>query len=259
MMMDRPATDRGPRVNERIRVREVRLIDANNDQVGVVATDVALARAREQGLDLVEVAEKSRPPVCKIMDYGKYKYELKLKKRQNAKKQHKVVLKEVRIRPKTGEHDYQVKLKKARSFLLKGFKVQVNVLFRGRERAHTEIAKHHLDRMAEELVELGKVEVPAKMEGYRMIMVMSPTPKAMAEKDRRERAQEEEKAAQKARRKARRGHGEDDEDEDEDEDLDEAGDDLDESGDDLDESGDDLDESGDELSDGEDPEASDES
>jgi translation initiation factor IF-3 len=174
-MMDRPVTDRGPRVNERIRVREVRCVDSNGDQLGVLATETALARAKEQGLDLVEVADKARPPVCKIMDYGKYKYELKLKRRQNAKKQHKVVLKEVRIRPKTGEHDYQVKIKHARRFLKKGYKVQVNVLFRGRERAHTDIARAHLDRMSKDLADLGKTESGPKMEGYRMIMVLAPT------------------------------------------------------------------------------------
>ena len=179
MHMDRPAQDRGPRVNERIKIREVRLIDSDGEQHGVVPTDKALAMAKAQGLDLVEVADRERPPVCKIMDYGKYKYEQKRKKRENAKKQHKVELKQVRMRPKTGEHDYQVKLKHAKRFLEKGCKVQVNVFFRGRERAHTEIAKHHLERMAEELEELAKVEVPPKMEGYRMIMVLAPTPKAL--------------------------------------------------------------------------------
>ena len=173
-MMDRPASDRGPRVNERIRVREVRVVDSNGDQLGVLTTEVAMARAKDQGLDLVEVAEKARPPVCKIMDFGKYKYEEKLKQRQNAKKQHKVVLKEVRLRPKTGEHDYQVKLKHARRFLTRGYKVQVNILFRGRERAHTDIARGHCTRMAEDLVDLGRVESPAKMEGYRMIMILGP-------------------------------------------------------------------------------------
>ncbi len=230
--MDRPVADRGPRMNDRIRVREVRLIDANGDQLGVVPTEDALARAREQGLDLVEVAEKSRPPVCKIMDYGKYKYELKLKKRQTAKKQHKVVLKEVRMRPKTGEHDYQVKVKHALRFLKNGCKVQVNVLFRGRERAHTDIAKQHLDRLAEEVVEMGKVEVPPKMEGYRMIMVLAPTPKAMAEKERRERLQEEEKKARKAARKASSGGAATDEELDESEDLEDE-DELEASEDDL--------------------------
>tara|TARA_B100000965_G_C19448928_1_gene694301 strand:+ start:236 stop:928 length:693 start_codon:yes stop_codon:yes gene_type:complete len=195
MHMDRPAQDRGPRVNERIKIREVRLIDSDGEQHGVVPTDKALAMAKAQGLDLVEVADRERPPVCKIMDYGKYKYEQKRKKRENAKKQHKVELKQVRMRPKTGEHDYQVKLKHAKRFLEKGCKVQVNVFFRGRERAHTEIAKHHLERMAEELEELAKVEVPPKMEGYRMIMVLAPTPKALKiSRDRKAQAQSKTKA-----------------------------------------------------------------
>jgi translation initiation factor IF-3 len=179
MHMDRPAQDRGPRVNERIKIREVRLIDDEGEQHGVVPTEKALAMARERGLDLVEVADRERPPVCKIMDYGKYKYEQKRKKRENAKKQHKVELKQVRMRPKTGEHDYQVKLKHAKRFLEKGCKVQANVFFRGRERAHTDIARGHLLRMAEELEDLAKIEVSPKMEGYRMIMVLAPTPKAL--------------------------------------------------------------------------------
>ncbi|RMG11062.1 MAG: translation initiation factor IF-3 [Planctomycetota bacterium] len=205
MMMDRPVQDRGPRVNERIRVREVRVVDADGSQLGVLPTDQALARAKEQGLDLVEVAAKSRPPVCKIMDYGKYKYEMKLKKRQNAKKQHKVVLKEVRLRPKTGEHDYQVKIKHARRFLLKGYKVQVNVLFRGRERAHTDIAKGHLERMAEDLEEIAKVESPPKMEGYRMIMILAPTPNAakIAARERKEREAEAGKKGRKEKKSRR--------------------------------------------------------
>ena len=172
--MDRPVENRGPRVNERIRVREVRLIDSDGSQLGVVPTDAALAKAKDKGLDLVEVAADSRPPVCKIMDFGKHKYEAKLKKRQAAKKQHKVVTKEVRMRPKTGEHDFQVKLKQAKRFLEKGYKVQVNILFRGRERMHGDIAKSHCDRIAEELKDLCRVEVAPKMEGYRMIMVLGP-------------------------------------------------------------------------------------
>ena len=174
--MDRPVENRGPRINDRIRVREVRLIGDDGTQYGVVPTDEALAKARDAGLDLVEVSPDSRPPVCKIMDFGKHKYEQNLKKRQAAKKQHKVVTKEVRLRPKTGEHDYQVKLKHAMRFLKKGAKVQVNILFRGRERMHSEIAKGHCDRMAEDLKDLGKVEVWPKMDGYRMIMVIAPLP-----------------------------------------------------------------------------------
>ncbi|MGE0708190.1 MAG: translation initiation factor IF-3 [Planctomycetota bacterium] len=200
--MDRPAQDRGPRVNERIKIREVRLIDNNGEQHGVVPTERALAMAKAQGLDLVEVADRERPPVCKIMDYGKYKYEQKRKKRENAKKQHKVELKQVRMRPKTGEHDYLVKLKHAERFLKKGCKVQVNVFFRGRERAHTEIARDHLQRMAQELEELAKVEVAPKMEGYRMIMVLSPTPKAL--KMNRDAREKREKAKSEPSKRSRR-------------------------------------------------------
>ncbi len=165
---------RGPRVNERIRIREVRVIvEEGGEQLGILLTEDALTKARDMGLDLVEVAPEARPPVCKIMDYGKYKYELKQKKKQSSKKQHKVVTKEVRIRPKTGEHDFQVKLKRAREFLTKDLKVQVNVLFRGRERAHADIAKSHLDRMAKELEDVAKIEMTPKFEGYRMIMILA--------------------------------------------------------------------------------------
>jgi translation initiation factor IF-3 len=174
MIMDRPVENRGPRVNERIRVREVRVITEDGEQLGVIPTEVALARAKDKGLDLVEVAADSRPPVCKIMDFGKFKYETKLKKRQAAKKQHKVVTKEVRIRPKTGEHDFQVKLRQAKGFLQKGYKVQVNVLFRGRERMHADIAKGHLDRVQTELETVGKIETPPRLEGYRMFMIVAP-------------------------------------------------------------------------------------
>jgi translation initiation factor IF-3 len=128
-------------VNERIRIPQIRVIGAEGEQLGILYTEEALQMAKDNGLDLVEVAPEARPPVCKIMDYGKYKYEIKQKKKQSAKKQHKVVTKEVRIRPKTGEHDFMVKLKRARQFLAKDYKVQVNVLFRGRERAHGDIAK----------------------------------------------------------------------------------------------------------------------
>jgi translation initiation factor IF-3 len=174
MIMDRPVEQRGPRINERIRVREVRLINEDGEQLGVVPTDQALARAKDKGLDLVEVSAESRPPVCKIMDFGKFKYEMKVKKREAAKKQHKVVTKEVRIRPKTGEHDFQVKLRQAKGFLTKGFKVQVNVLFRGRERMHADIAKSHLDRVQTELETVGKIETPPRLEGYRMFMIVAP-------------------------------------------------------------------------------------
>lgn len=198
--MSRQSQDRGPRINERIKIRQVRLIDHLGEQHGVVATEKALEMARLEGLDLVEVADREKPPVCKIMDYGKFKYEAKRRQRENSKKQHKVELKQVRIRPKTGEHDFQVKLKHAKRFLEAGCKVQVNVMFRGRERAHTEIARDHLKRMAAVLEELAKVEVHPKMEGFRMIMVMAPTPKAL----RISREAKDRRAAEKELRKEKR-------------------------------------------------------
>ena len=167
------AQEREDRRNEQITASRVRVIGAEGEQLGILFTEEALQMAKDQGYDLVEVAPEARPPVCKIMDYGKYKYEIKQKKKQSAKKQHKVVTKEVRIRPKTGEHDFMVKLKRARQFLAKDYKVQVNVLVRGRERAHGDIAKAHLERMLKELEDVAKVEQPPKFEGYRMMMVLA--------------------------------------------------------------------------------------
>lgn len=152
----------------------VRVIGSDGEMIGVLTRDEALAKAEEEGLDLVEIQPNAEPPVCKIMDFGKHKYETKLKKRQNAKKQHKVVTKEVRLRPKTGEHDYMVKVNQAKGFLGKGFKVQVNVLFRGRERQHSDIAQNHLDRFVKEVELVGKIEVPPRMEGFRMFMIVAP-------------------------------------------------------------------------------------
>ena len=149
------------------------MVDEEGEQLGILKTEEALALARERGLDLVEVAPKSRPPVCRIMDYGKFKYDQKRREKESKKKQHVVQTKELRLRPKTDEHDYQVKLKRARKFIDKGFKVLVSVLFRGRERAHGDVAREHLDRMSRDLADIAKVEVAPKMEGYRMTMVLA--------------------------------------------------------------------------------------
>ena len=169
----RPTNRDTTRINDAIRVPRVRLIDEDGAQLGIKTADEAREYAYGKNLDLVEVAAQADPPVARVMDYGKYKYELKQKKKQSAKKQHKVVTKEVRLRPKTGEHDFMVKLKRARQFLTKDYKVQVNVLFRGRERAHGDIAKGHLERMLKELADIAKVEQPPKSEGYRMMMVLA--------------------------------------------------------------------------------------
>jgi translation initiation factor IF-3 len=153
----------------------VRLIDQNGDQVGVMATDEARQRATEAGLDLVEISPKARPPVCKIMDYGKFKFEQAKKNQQAKKKQKKVQLKEVKFRPNTDDGDFQVKMKNLRKFIDQGNKVKVTIMFRGRELAHRELGSQMLDRVVEEVQEEAVVEQrPAKMEGRFMIMLLAP-------------------------------------------------------------------------------------
>ncbi len=162
-----------PRVNERIRIREVRLIDHEGKQVGIVPTDRAMGMAREAGLDLVEVSPDSRPPVAKIMDYGKYKYERKKQQQESRKKSHTVQVKEVRLRPKTDKHDFDVKLGRARQFLMEGDKVQINMMFRGRELAHVEVGRGVVDRFALALEDIAKMERPPFIEGKRMTCLMT--------------------------------------------------------------------------------------
>ena len=161
-------------MNERIRVSEVRLIDQENQQLGIVPTTQAMTTAREAGLDLVEVAPTSEPPVCRIMDFGKWKYEQKKRDHKAKQKQHHVVLKEVRLRPKIDEHDRMTKLRKARGFLEKGGKVQFTMLFRGREMAHLDIAINIFKEIEKSLENIGKVEVMPRRLGRRMTMIMAP-------------------------------------------------------------------------------------
>jgi len=142
--------------------------------LGLMLTDEALRRARESGLDLVEVAPEAKPPVCKIMDYGKFKYEQKKKAHQAKAKQKVVQLKELRLRPKTEEHDLLIKVRKAKEFLEAGDRVQVNMLFKGREMAHIEVGKTLLERFATELAGVGRVERPAVLDGRRMTLLMIP-------------------------------------------------------------------------------------
>jgi translation initiation factor IF-3 len=165
------------RVNEQIRIPQIRLIDENNDQVGIVDTVEALRRARDAGLDLVEVARNERPPVCRIMDYGKFKYHMK----KRVRKHHEQQLKEVRMRPKTDKNDRAIKINRALKFLGKGNKVQFTMQFRGRERAHRDIAVEIFRGVVEELGELVKVERPPRMDGRHMIMILAPN-KAAFEK-----------------------------------------------------------------------------
>ena len=158
-----------------IRIREVRLIDDAGNQVGIVETGHARQMAYEKGLDLVEVSPDARPPVCKIMDYGKFLYTLKKKEHDSKRKQHKVQTKEIRLRPKIGEHDVGYKAKQARDFLVDGDKVQVTMLFRGREMAHMEVAKEVMDAFVSKLADVSKVERGAKMEGRRLSLLLLST------------------------------------------------------------------------------------
>ena len=171
------AISKGFNINERIRAREVRLVDENGEQLGVVPTREALTIAKDRGLDLIEVAPMATPPVCRIMDYGKYKYEQGKRERVAQKKQKMTEIKSIRMRPKTDEHDFMFKLRNAVKFLQSGHKVKFTVIFRSREFTHPEIAKVQLDKMAELVVEsgAGKVDKTAAMEGRTMTMILSPT------------------------------------------------------------------------------------
>ncbi len=164
----------GTRVNEMITSPNVRLIDENGSQVGVVSRFEAMRRAQEAGLDLVEVAANASPPVCKILDYGKYKYELQKKAAEARKKQKVIDVKEIKMRPSIDVHDYDVKMRQMKSFLGDGDKVKVTLRFRGREMAHQELAVKLLDRVTGDLKDLAKVEQFPRLEGKQMSMVVAP-------------------------------------------------------------------------------------
>jgi translation initiation factor IF-3 len=155
-------------------VPQVRLIDADGKQLGLMLIEEAMRLSREANQDLVEVAPDAKPPVCKIMDYGRFKYEQKKKAHQAKAKQKVTQVRELRIRPKTEDHDLLIKVKKAREFLGEGDRVQINMIFRGREMAHIELGKSLLERFAAEVADLGKVERPANLEGRRMTLVLVP-------------------------------------------------------------------------------------
>jgi translation initiation factor IF-3 len=165
------------RINERIQVREVRLIDEKGNQVGIVPTVQAMKLAREAGMDLVEVSPTANPPVCKLLDFGKYKFELEKKTRESKKKQKLVKLKEIRMQPKIEEHDLDFKTKHIRDFLDEGFKVKVTVRFRGRELAHTELGRVVLERVLEMLEDSFVLDKSPAMEGRTMSMFLSPKAK----------------------------------------------------------------------------------
>ena len=166
--------ERRVRVNRMIRISPVRVITNTGEQLGVLSIEEALAAAAERGLDLVEVAPTARPPVVKIMDYGKFKFEEAKAARAAKKKQHIIQIKEVKYRPGIDDHDFDFKTRHAREFLTEGNKVKVTMMFRGRQIAHLEFGKAVLDRVAQQVADLGKIEQEAKLEGRNMVMVIAP-------------------------------------------------------------------------------------
>ena len=169
-----PPTIDGPRINGAIRAPQVRCIDPDGEQLGVLDTFDAIRKAEDFGLDLVEVQPNADPPVCKILDYGKFKYEAQKRANEARKKQKIIEVKEIKLRPNIDEHDYQVKMRNVRKFLNAGDKVKVTLRFRGREMAHQELGANVLTRVREETDEFAKVEAMPKMEGRQMIMVLAP-------------------------------------------------------------------------------------
>ncbi|RUM89325.1 MAG: translation initiation factor IF-3 [Thermodesulfatator sp.] len=165
------------RVNQQIRAREVRLVGPDGKQIGIVSLREALARAEEYGLDLVEVAPQADPPVCKIMDYGQFLYQEAKKAKEAKKRQTQVELKEIKVRPKTEEHDLQTKIRHIRRFLEERNKVKIRVFFRGREIVHPELAYQVLQKIQEAVKDLGQVEMKPRMEGRQMIMILAPLKK----------------------------------------------------------------------------------
>lgn len=160
-------------MNEDIKADEIRVVDADGEMKGVMSVPEAIELAEEAGLDLVELSPNADPPLCKILDYGKYKYEQQKKANEARKKQKTIDVKEVKIRPGIEEHDYQVKMRNARKFLENGDKVKVTMRFRGREMAHQDIGRDLLKRMQDELADISKTDMEPKMEGRQIIMVLS--------------------------------------------------------------------------------------
>ena len=191
----RPPERDTTRINERIRVPEVRLIGEDGEQVGVIKVDDALEYARERDLDLVEIAPEARPPVCRVLDYSKYKYEQEQKKKAARKHQQQVTVREMKLRPKIATHDYETKKGHILRFLKQGQKVKVTIMFRGREMAHPERGEALLRKVADELAEFGVIEQHPNQEGRNMIMVMAPV-KAPVRKPDRPAANTEAAAAQ---------------------------------------------------------------
>src|SRR5438445_704855 len=205
MSFSKESAIRDARTNRRIRARELRVIGPEGEQLGVLPLEAALAKAAEFGLDLVEVSPMAKPPVCKFMDYGKFKYETKKKANEAKKKQTVVKLKEVKFRPKTEEHDYNFKVKAIREFLAEGNKARVTVMFRGREITHREIGQNILRRIETELKDIAVVEQTARMEGRLLFMILAPNPRWMQQQKARQDAQAQAAAGRAAQQAPRPG------------------------------------------------------
>ena len=169
-----PVQKDGPRVNEEIRVREVQLIDQTGHNHGPTDIQIALERAREAGLDLVEIAPNSVPPVCKLLDYGKFKYQAQKKAAEARKKQKVVEVKEIKLRPMIDDHDYEVKMRSMHRFFEEGDKVKITLRFRGRELAHQELGYQLLNRVKDDVTKIAKVEQEPRFEGRQVVMVLAP-------------------------------------------------------------------------------------
>ena len=165
---------KGPRTNNRINSPEVQVISSDGDNLGIIKTNDAISRAKEEGLDLIEIAPNANPPVCKIMDMGKFKYDQQKKASKAKKNQKKIELKEIKLRPVTGIHDYTFKIKNAQKFLSKGDKVKFTVKFKGRELQHTHLGNQLMDKIIQDMQNIGKVELHPKFDGKQMIMVIQP-------------------------------------------------------------------------------------
>ena len=170
----RKTKPRGPKANNRINSPEVQVISSNGENLGIISTNKAISMAKEEGLDLIEIAPNAKPPVCKIIDMGKYKYDAQKKANKAKKKQKIVLLKEIKLRPVTEAHDYNFKLKNAQKFLSKGDKVKFTIRFKGRELQHSDLGHDLMSKIKEDIKLVGKVEMNPKFDGKQMIMVIQP-------------------------------------------------------------------------------------
>ncbi len=170
----RRTKDKGPKYNNRINSPEVQVIASNGENLGIINTNEAIAMAKEEGLDLIEIAPNAKPPVCKIIDMGKYKYDAQKKANKAKKKQKRIELKEIKLRPVTEIHDYKFKIKNAQKFISKGDKVKFTIRFKGRELQHSHLGNELMNKIKEDMQDIGKVEQDPKFDGKQMIMVIQP-------------------------------------------------------------------------------------